>query len=148
MKPKRTWILVTDGGKARILENLGVGKGVHQVAGLEETITLPPNRELQDDRPGRGHESASPMRHAVEVSDPHRVLKRTFASHLVDELSALHRKGAFDRLVLVAPPEMLGNLRAVIGDPLAKSVIGELARDLTHLPTTDIATHLEAIIPV
>ena len=31
MKPTRTWILIADGARARILENLGPGKGVHEV---------------------------------------------------------------------------------------------------------------------
>ena len=143
MKATRTWILVADGGKARILENLGPGKGVHQVAGLEETVTLPPNRDLLDDRPGRGFESAGPTRHAYETSDPHRELKRAFARHLVDQLSAMHTKKLFDRLVLVAPPPMLGDLRAMINPPLSAIVVGELARDLTHTPTDEIASYIE-----
>ncbi len=146
MKAKRTWVLVADGGKARILENLGPGKGVHQVSGLEEDLLLPPNRELQSDRPGRGFESAGPTRHAYETSDPHRELKRTFAVHLMERLAGLHAKGMFDRLVLVAPPAMLGNLRAEMSSALSSSLAGELARDLTHVPTSDIQAHLDAII--
>lgn len=30
MKAKRSWFLAADGGKARILENLGPGKGLHE----------------------------------------------------------------------------------------------------------------------
>lgn len=56
-----------------------------------------------------------PSRHADDAGAPHRLIKRTVARHLADELAASHGRGAFDRLVLVAPPEMLGNLRSVLG---------------------------------
>ena len=148
MKAKRTWILVADGGKARILENLGPGKGVHQVPGLEETVTLPPNRALLDDRPGRGFESAGPTRHAYEESDPHRQMKRAFARHMIEQLSAMHANGRFDHLVLVAPPPMLGDLRAMLTPALSATIVGELSRDLTHTPTGDIAAHIEGTIAV
>jgi protein required for attachment to host cells len=148
MKHSRTWILVADGGKARIFEFLGVGKGVHQLPGLEETLALPANRQLQHDRPGRGFESASPSRHAYDAGDPHRLMKWTFARHLADELAAAHVRGAFNRLVLVAPSEMLGNLRSAIDGALAAAVVGELAQDLTHLPTAEIGDQLAAILPV
>ena len=148
MKAKCTWILVADGGRARILENLGSGKGVHQVAGVNETLTLPPNRVLQHDRPGRGFESAGPTRHAYEASDPHREMKRTFAAHLVDQLSEMHANGRFDRLVLVAPSPTMGDLRAMLTPALSVAIIGELTRDLTHTPTDEIAAHIEGIIAV
>ena len=148
MKAKRTWFLVADGGKARILENLGPGKGLHQVQGLEEEILLPPNRDLQADRPGRGFESTGTTRHAYEASDPHRELKRAFASHIVDTLATLHSKRRFDRLVLVAPPAVLGDLQSAMTNLLSSVVVGELVRDLTHTPTDDLARHLDGLIVV
>ena len=148
MKATRTWILVADGGKARILENLGPGHGIHQVPNMDETLILPPNRDLLSDRPGRGFESASPTRHAYETADPHRDMKRQFAHHLLLKLKEFHGRGAFDRLVIVAPPAMLGDLRAAIGPELSKVVVGELAQDLVHLPTGEIEKHIGKLIAV
>ena len=148
MKAKRTWFLVADGGKARIIETVGPGKGLHQVAGLEEDLKLPPNRELQSDRPGRGFESAGPTRHAYEATDAHREMKRHFAAHLTDQLAKLHAMKRFDRLVVIAPPAMLGDLRTAMSSTLSSVVISELARDLTHTPTDDLPAHLEGLIAV
>jgi len=148
MKRKLTWVLVADGGRARIFECLGIGKGLRQLPQFDEALTLPANHELQDDRPGRSFESAGPMRHSYEVGDPHRALKTKFACHLVHELSTLHDAGAFNHLVLVAPPEMLGNLRSALGSGLSTVVVGELERDLTHLPMIKVAEHLEGVAPV
>ena len=148
MKAKRTWILVADGAKARVFELAGIGKGIRQLPGLEESISLPANHELQDDRPGRAFESGNPTRHAFDAGDPHRAMKRSFACHLIKVLSKLHQERAFDSLVLVAPPEMLGNLRSELSEGLLAVIAGELARDLTHLPAGEIAGHLEGLMPV
>jgi len=148
MKRKLTWVLVADGGKARIFECLGIGKGVRQMPGYEETLALPANRDLLDDRPGRGFESFSPMRHSYEAGDPHRSMKQDFARHLADELAVLRDAGSFDYLVLVAPPEFLGNLRSALGAGLASAIVGDLAKDLTHVPTSDIAAHFQGLAPV
>jgi len=107
---------VTDGGNARIFESVGVGKGLRQLAGLEESLVLPANRDLQGDRPGRAFESAVPTRHAFEPGDPHRAMKKDLASHLASRLGTMHEQGLFDRLVIVASPEMLGSLRSALCD--------------------------------
>jgi protein required for attachment to host cells len=148
MKAKRTWVLIADGAKARILENLGPSKGLHQVAGLEEDLKLPPNRELLADRPGRSFESKGATRHSYETSDPHRAMKCAFAEHVMVKLAAHYSAGKFDQLVLVAPAATLGDLRAAIDHALARAIAGELARDLTHVPTNEIGAHLGAIIVV
>jgi protein required for attachment to host cells len=146
MKPVRTWILVADAGRARVLENLGPGKGVHQLPQSSETWELPSSHELGSDRPGRSFESHGATRHAIEPkSDPNRERKRAFAAHLVGELEDRRRKQSFDRLVIVAAPEMLGDLRAHMPEALGAIVVGELAKDLTQTPTNDIAKHLEDI---
>jgi protein required for attachment to host cells len=147
MKPVRTWVLVADGSRARVLENLGPGKGLHQVPATDEAWQLPANRDILADRPGRSHESHGNARHAIEPrSDPHRDLKRAFAVHLIGELEQRHAAHHFDRLVLVAPPEMLGNLRAGMPKKLAAIVSGELNQDLTHVATNEIGSHLAKVL--
>ena len=45
---------------------------------------------------------------------PHRELKRDFAVRLAKMLDQRCREHAFDRLVLVAPPTALGDLRSAL----------------------------------
>lgn len=143
MKPVRTWILVADGSRARLLESMGPGKGIHQIPHTDESWLLPPNREIFTDRPGRSFESHGAARHALESpSDPHRDLKRQFAAHLLSALDQRKRDGHFDRLVLIAPPQFLGDLRAALPSALARCIVGELAQDLTHVATDEIGAHL------
>lgn len=147
MKPVRTWVLVADGSRARVLEGRGPGKGLHQIPHTDESWLLPRSCEIFTDRAGRTHESHGTARHALESpSDPHRELKRAFAGHLAAELAERHGAGLFDRLVLVATPQFLGDLRAALTPKLATLVIGDLAQDLTHIATDKIARHLADIL--
>ena len=56
MKPARTWILVADGSRARILEMLGRGKEVHMVSGSNAALDNPPSHEQGRDKPARVYE--------------------------------------------------------------------------------------------
>lgn len=147
MKPVRTWVLIADGSRARVLENLGPGKGLHQIPGWHQETDLPPSHELGADRPGRSFESHGTGRHAMESpSDPHRELKRDFARQLAARLDADLARGAFDRLVVVAAPATLGDLRGALSAHVKSVVAGELDRDLTRTPTDDIAGHLGSVL--
>lgn len=101
--------------------------------------------DLVSDREGRAHESVGASRSAMEArSDPHRELKRKFADRLAGELaSAL---GKYDRLILVAAPVTLGDLRSAISDHVRAKVMGEVDLDLTKTPDHEIAAHLKDFV--
>ena len=112
MNAPKTWILIADGGHARVLETIGVGNPLMAVEGMLFTIDLPPNRELEDDRPTRTQESVGSARHSVgSSSDPHRELKRSFAHDIAQRLETSLAAKAYSRLVVIAPPVTLGDLR-------------------------------------
>ena len=149
MKKKRTWILVADGARARILLSEGWGSGLTPVPGHERQIENPPTREQGTDRPGRTHESATTMRHALEPRvDWHRYEKHLFATELAGILNRAHQENAFDRLVIVAPPSTLGDLRAKLDKNARRVVAAELDKDLTNLSLDELQTQLEKVVPV
>lgn len=148
MKPIRTWVLVADGKRARILENLGPGKGLKSVEGLEFSNALPSGDEGANER-GRTFESATPARSSLEPpTDPERLSKRRFAADLGRAVRTKLEDGAYDRLVLVAPAQMLGELRAEIDEHVRKVVTGDLSADLTHMKDDEVARHLGAVFAV
>ena len=122
MKPVRTWILVADGARGRVYETLGKSGEAAEREEFRRDTDLPPTRELDDDRPGRGNIPATTSRHAFQpTSDAHRELKRTFAEDLAAMLDEQLQAGAYDRLVLVAAPVTLGDLREALPDASAAS---------------------------
>lgn len=147
MKPTRTWILIADSGRARVLENLGPGKGAAEVAGMSFEAELPAVHDLVSDRQGRSFESSGATRHPLEPrSNPRDRLKHDFLAGLATELDARLATGAFDRLLVVAPPQALGELRGLFTDRVRAVVTGELAKDLTKTPSHDLAHHLSDVL--
>ncbi|MEQ1696526.1 MAG: host attachment protein [Hyphomicrobiaceae bacterium] len=147
MKPIKTWVLIADGARARVLENEGPGKGLkaldHLVFQGDHTAT----RDIVDDREGRTYNSHGPGRSAIDArTDPHRELKKTFAQHLADVMAQELDAGGYDRLVIVASPVTLGDLRKVLPAKVAAKVTGELAQDLTKTPNGDVARHLSDVL--
>ena len=147
MKPTRTWVLIADGARARILENLGPGHGLTARDGLVFHGDHSATHDLVSDRQGRSFSSHGPGRSAIEAhTDPHRDLKTKFANRLAEALTNGLEQNAFDRLVIVASPVTLGDLRSVISDRVRAKVVGEVAQDLTKLPNGEIATHLQHVL--
>ncbi len=146
MKSAPTWILIADGSRATVFESFGPRSQLTPVAGMSFVKELPPNRELESDRPGRSQESANPTRHAIESRvDPHRELKRQLAREVAQRLGEAARNGKFERLAVVAAPEMLGELREAFSDGLKSLVTAELAKDLVKTPMAELPEHLQAI---
>jgi protein required for attachment to host cells len=147
MKATRTWILIADGARARLLQNSGPGRGLHAVAGGVFEGDHAATHDIMSDRTGRTFSSTGPARSAIEAhSDPHRDLKRTFAHRLADALAEGFRKGAYDRLIIVAAPSALGDLRAALSKEVSAKVTAEVAKDLTKMPDTAVAEHLRDVL--
>lgn len=142
MKPEIEWALVADAQRCRILERQ-VPFGAWQELSEEAVETHNrPSRERGSERPGRTQESGTSARHAIEPkTDPHREAKLHFAQHLADRLEA--RTGRYDRLLLVAPPPFLGDLRAMLGAEAQRRLAGSLDKDLTKHRLAELAPLLE-----
>lgn len=147
MKSKITWILIADAARARVVRNDGPGRGLVPVEGMAFERDHLKQGDLMADKPGRSFESAGVSRHSMESgSDVVRELDRAFANMLVGVLQkALDRKN-FDRLVVVAPPRALGDLRNALTGPLKAVLHAELGKDLTHVPNADLAGHLDTVL--
>jgi protein required for attachment to host cells len=149
MKPTTTWILIADGARARIFANRGPGKGIEAVAGGAFDADHRPDREIMSDRPGRAFESVGDARHAIEPHhDAHRELKQAFAEELAALLDAKLAAKTYDRVVLVAPPAMLGDLRASLSEPVRAVVYAEIDKDLTKTPEAELPLCLDAVLAV
>ncbi len=148
-KPIVTWVLIADGFRARLFENGGVGKGLHPAMDQEFIGTNISSRDIASDRPGRSFDSAGEGRHAMEPStDPKRHAKQAFARDLAGILEAARKNSSFDRLVVVAPPRALGDLRSEFSVELQRMVTAEMNKDLTQIPIRELPDHLGKVMPV
>ena len=83
---------------------------------------------------GRVFNSADNRRSAAEPpSDPEKEIEQSFVAEVAARLDGLREKGAFDSLIVAAPPRPLGYWRVAAPKPLAEAVRSELAHDYAHL---------------
>lgn len=149
MKPVRTWILLADGTRARVLCNTGPGKGLQQVQGMEIEGDNYRSGDIMADRPGRTFDSAGSHRHAMEPhSDPQREAKRSFAADMVAELQQQLQAQSFDRLILVAAPATLGDIRKILPKSLLGVVYAEVPKNLVQIPDNELDSHLSKVLAV
>jgi len=146
-KTRRTWVMVADAARAHFFASAGHDILPVDGATLENPAAHGHSRDLVSDRPGRTVESVGGAHHAEEPRmDPHRAAKADFAKRVADyaEKNALANK--FDDLVIVAPPQMLGDLRACLGQHAAARLAGTAHKDLMKIPPAELKAHLLPIL--
>lgn len=147
MKAKKTWIVIADGAHARIARHDGPGKGI--VAALDHEFAAPhaPTRDFVSDRPGSYPDRGALGTHRfAPKTDRHEHEKVLFAHDIAAIIDKAADEKTFDRLVLIAPPEALGNLRASLKDRTRALVTAEIGKDLTHVPFHALPEHLKDIL--
>ncbi|MBD3765192.1 MAG: host attachment protein [Rhodobacterales bacterium] len=129
-----TWVVVADSAMAMILQNTGDTRHPVLTPVLRET-----SEELlaAEDRSRRlaDHMQAE----TVEPPDYGRMAGERLARDLAERLTQAARAGRFDRLVLVASPQVLGALRDELDDTVRALVVAELHKTLTGHPLPEVS---------
>jgi protein required for attachment to host cells len=149
MKSERTWVVIADGAHAKVLEFTPEKPRLEAVNDILFDIDLPATHDLVSDRPGRVFESHGFASHAAAPrSDPHRELKRGLAHKIADALQTSLADRRYDKLILVAPPTTLGDLREALAKSVRACVTAELAKDLVKIPAGQLHDHLADVLPL
>jgi protein required for attachment to host cells len=141
-----TWVLIADGEKALFLENVTDGADPNLRVWREDHHENPPDREQGTDRPGRFHDTGPGQKSAFAETDWHRLEKARFAQELAERLYGYAHRGRFDRLVVVAPPQVLGDLRGKLHKEVAARVVAEIPKTLTNHPVDEIEALVAAAL--
>ena len=136
------WVVVCDGAKALMLENVGDTKfpNLKTVEVFEQEDK--PTREIGTDAPGRSHSSVGHGRSAMEQTDWHDQAEQEFLTKVADRLDAALGAGKTRSMIVVAPPRALGMLRPVYSNALKGAVRAELDKDYVKMPVHEIEKHL------
>lgn len=138
------WIVVCDGRKALILENLGdrVFPNLHTREVREHPDLA--TRDQGTDAPGSVHQSVGEARSSIEQTDWHDASERAFLRNLADRLDVAVTTGETNELTMVASPRALGMIRPDYSSAVRKALHGELAKDLVKMPVHEIEKQLLA----
>ncbi len=149
MTAARIWILIADASRAKVLQWRGAGNDFSAVPGMAFETDHKLAHEIGADRPGRSYESVGTARHAVSPrSDPERLEEKRFTLGIIERLDTHAGEDRFDRLIVVAPPVMLGDLRAALTPRLQQRLINTLDKDLTKTPEAKLGKLLEDVLPI
>ncbi|PZN51760.1 MAG: Host attachment protein [Proteobacteria bacterium] len=136
------WIVVADGEKALFLKNEGDAKfpDFQVVRAMEQDN--PATREQGAERPGRHSDGPSPHNSAYDETDWHKLNKARFAEEIAEHLYKRAHRGDFEEIVIVAPPQLLGEIRRKLHKEVTDRVRAEIPKTLTNQPVWDIARML------
>ena len=133
-------IITLDGQNARLLRNGGSATEPRFEVVEERHSDIPPDRDLMSDRPGRSFASAAPVRHAYQEDSAHDRAEVEFAVHAMDMLDRVD-SGA-GPVVLVAPPQTMGILRAKMPQHHRGRIAHEINKDLNAYTPQEISAFL------
>lgn len=130
-----TWVLVLDGEKALLLENVtdAANPSLRQVQKSLNEGPADPDRSSVDERAAAG-----------KHSDHSTVEEPRFVQEMADRLYRDAHAGRFERLVVVAGPEALGTFRKRLHPEVAQRIVGEVHKTLTKHPLPEIERILAA----
>jgi protein required for attachment to host cells len=140
------WIVLADGRKALIAQNVGTPlEPKLAVRNVLEAEPNPATHEQGTDRPGRSYDSSGSRRASFSQTDWHEQAEQEFAKRVAGELENLSRTNALERLVVVAAPRSLAQLRSSLSPALKDRTIGEIDKDLTNHPVAEVEKILAAL---
>ena len=133
-----TWIVAADSSRARILQVAGRRQLV-EVENLMNPEGRLHNREINTDAKGR---FAGPDRPGGHSSDDEECTvehyNELFAKRVAGYLDKARNDQRYERLILVAAPKILGQLRKELGKEVEKLVVDQLDKDLAWFNAREI----------
>jgi protein required for attachment to host cells len=148
---KRTWILVCDASRGRLLCDAGDGK-LEERARYDHPDSRAHVRDLVADAQGRKPVGTAVTSRPAGVgrpgaepdTDPKWVEAEKFARALASVLERGLYDHAYDAVVLVAPPAFLGLLRDTVTNEVDKRVEHTIDKDYAGLEPRDLRARLAA----
>ncbi|WP_267901825.1 host attachment family protein [Erythrobacter insulae] len=143
MIPHGTYILALDGRQMLLFRNKGDVRQPVLATILHERAENHRSSVQGSDRPGRSFSSLGSRRSAMSGADLHEEAEKSFVARAAKNLEkAVHGKDA--RLIVLAAPSALGEIRKHIAAKLKDSIVAEIDRDVVNKPADDIVSVIDA----
>lgn len=127
-----TWVVVADSTRARIFESRNRGRELVEMEVLLHPESRQKISELVSDKEGAQADRGGFAQRASEPrTSPDTVESIKFARELAQYLNKHRNSNDYNKLVLTAPPEFLGQLRATC-DPQVQKLVSQTVRQGLH----------------
>ncbi|AMX04227.1 host attachment protein [Microbulbifer thermotolerans] len=137
------WVLVANQSEARLFEAEKRSGELHELESMIYPQSRMSGRDLISDAPGRTFDSGGQGRHAMGNTEQlHRLSGRKFARELAQTLERGRTQGLYEKLYIVAEPQMVGNLREALKPPTRAAIAGETGKNLVNQAPGEIRAQL------
>lgn len=138
-----TYIIVADASRARAIISDRYFKYLQETESLVHGEGRLREQSLSSDLAGRAFDTEGSVRHAMDSANSHKRHEReVFAHDIAMHIDTARKNNQFTRLVLIAAPAMLGELRHALNNECRKLIVEEIAKNLTQHNLDDIRHHL------
>ena len=140
-------IVVADSTRARIFTVDSASSPLNEI----ETMAHPEGRiheqNLVSDLPGKDSGKGGGGDHAYqEKIEPKREEMIEFAKRIADHLDEATKANKLNKLVIIAAPAFLGELRTHLSTETGEKIVFELDKNLAHHSEEDIRNHLSQFL--
>jgi protein required for attachment to host cells len=143
--PHDALVLVADGRKSLFFRNEGDGEFLNLVVEDQRAHADLQDRELKSDAPGRAMSQIGGRQSTMEEPDYHQIEEDRFARETAELLAKRVEQDGVDKLVVVAPPRTLGELRQHYGKAVEARIVAEIDKDLVNHPVDKLEDVLKAL---
>jgi protein required for attachment to host cells len=133
-----TLVMVADGRKMMVFRNAGDGLYPNLETESVREQDNPADRDQSSDAPGRAFNSVGSHRSSMEQTDFHDLEEARFAAEAADLLKRRAFANDYEKLIIVAPPTTLGEMRRHYHKAVTERLVGEIAKDLSNHPLPEI----------
>jgi protein required for attachment to host cells len=146
MKPTTTWLVVANGTEVKIYENSGPNKGLEALPNINLKRKARKTSEIVVNERGRSFSSAGDGRSAMEQqTDPADYEHEQFSKTVAEELNQAALDNKFDRIIVAAPPQTLGEMRQFFDKHIEEKLEADVPKDLTNLPKEKLPEYFKDI---
>ncbi|MCB2013287.1 MAG: host attachment protein [Sphingobium sp.] len=131
-------VLVADGRKMLMLRNEGDAEYPNLQVEKVDEIDNPPTREQATHAAGQASSPMGQRQHSVEQTDFHQIEEDRFAVDTAIMLQKRALANEFEKIIIVAPPQTLGEMRKHYHGTVQERLVGEIAKDLVSHPVSEI----------
>ncbi|MET0370954.1 MAG: host attachment family protein [Sphingobium sp.] len=130
-------VLVADGRKMLFFRNKGDGTYPNLETESVREQDNPSHLDQSSDKSGQSR-GVGTAQGTMGENDRHVLEEQRFAAEAADVLKRGALANDYEKLIIVAPPNALGEMRKHYHKEVSSRLVGELAKDLTNHPVSEI----------
>ncbi len=141
MKHPKTWVVVANAETARLFD---FGGRLQPLVPQADHVWHAPEINESADVQGVTHSSVGQSQHRLAPHTGPDKQADAFATEIAQRLDMAEKSDAFERLILIAAPRMLGIVRDKLNGPVRAKIWTEIDKDFTHMPLEKIDEALKS----